>query len=261
MNSGWIKLHRKLLDNDALFRGGSTFPVWCYLLLRADRSGVVTTGRLQIAQVLKMKPSTVYIALKRLENLTMIQQQPNNQKTVIRICNWATYQAQYNTDINEVQQVHNTIQEVRSKNKKVTTTEKEDIEKVYNHFITSFKKNDKQYKLSEQRKTKIKVRLRDCGIDMLLKAITNASRDDFYAGNNDRNWSADIDYITRNYEIVERLSNLTPKSKAYVPEIHKPQNKPIPELSDEDRAKARVRIAKIKADLIKKQAEKHNSSP
>ena len=63
------------------------------------------------------------------------------------------------------------------------------------------------------RQAKIKRRLKDCGKDQLALAIQNASQDYFYRGDNDRGWQADIDYICRSAEIVERLANMTPRGE------------------------------------------------
>ena len=135
MDSGWIKLYRKILQNDALFRSAHTFTIWCWLLLMADRNtGIVTCGRNQISTWLKIKPSTVYLTLKRLENLTMIKLKPNNKMTTVLILNWHTYQSKPDNKITTNQQQDNTIQEVRSKNKE-TRIQEEEKEKIPNRLL------------------------------------------------------------------------------------------------------------------------------
>lgn len=86
-----------------------------------------------------------------------------------------------------------------------------DIYNVYETYLGAFKKNPNMYKLTEARKKKIVSRLKDAGKEMLIRAIENASKDDFYSGSNDRGWKADLDYITRSYEVVEKLANMQPK--------------------------------------------------
>ena len=46
---------------------------------------------------------------------------------------------------------------------------------------------------------------------MLAKAIENTSKSEFHQGDNDRGWTADLDYITRSYENVEKLAALETK--------------------------------------------------
>jgi hypothetical protein len=85
------------------------------------------------------------------------------------------------------------------------------IKRIYDHYCTAFNKNQNKYKLSNGRKLKIKSRLKEFSIDDILLAIDHASTDSFYSGNNDRHWVADLDYITRSYEVMERLFNLIPR--------------------------------------------------
>lgn len=143
MDKGWIKLYRKILDNDGLFRSSHTFTIWCWLLLKADRkTGEVKLGRFMLSEWLKIKPSTVYQTLKRLSNMTMIKMKSNNQMTTVTILNWAKYQAnpnkekeenlKYDNEKNLMQQQSNTIQEVRNKNE-----EKEEDAKIPNRLVLS----------------------------------------------------------------------------------------------------------------------------
>ena len=48
---------------------------------------------------------------------------------------------------------------------------------------------------------------------MLIKAIDSVADDPFYMGDNDRGWTADLDFVIRSYEQVERLSNLKERGK------------------------------------------------
>ena len=83
-----------------------------------------------------------------------------------------------------------------------------EIQSIYDFFISSFNKNPNQYKLTRSRKQKISARLKDAGADMLMKAIKNTAGSEFHNGDNDRGWVADLDFIIRSYEQVERLSNI-----------------------------------------------------
>jgi len=87
------------------------------------------------------------------------------------------------------------------------------INNIYNRFCKKFNRNPNTYKLTTSRRNKIKTRLKEFSPNQILKAIDNTSEDSFYSGTNDRGWTADLDYITRSYEITERLINLTPRRK------------------------------------------------
>jgi len=88
------------------------------------------------------------------------------------------------------------------------TSTMNDIELIYQYYITEFGVNPNRYKLSEGRKRKIKVRLKDAGVDLLKEAIYNTSISPFHTGENSRGWKADLDWILTSYEKVERLANM-----------------------------------------------------
>ena len=87
--------------------------------------------------------------------------------------------------------------------------EKQEVDNIFNLWLSCFGLSGR--KLTPGRQAKIKRRLKDCGKEQLELAIRNASQDYFYRGDNDRGWQADIDYICRSAEIVERLANMTPR--------------------------------------------------
>jgi hypothetical protein len=70
---------------------------------------------------------------------------------------------------------------------------------------------------SPTRKGKIKARLKTFSIEQICQAIKNFASDPFYSGNNERKWKADLDYIIRSDEIIERGLNLKPAKKELPP--------------------------------------------
>jgi hypothetical protein len=85
---------------------------------------------------------------------------------------------------------------------------RKDIQEVFEFYIKSFKAENSHIKLSDQRKAKLKARIQDAGKEMLFKAITNTAASAFHRGDNDRGWKANIDFIIRSYEQVEKLSTM-----------------------------------------------------
>ena len=83
-----------------------------------------------------------------------------------------------------------------------------EVQRTYDLFIEKFEKNPNTFKLTPKRQKKIKTRLKDCGETMLRQAIENTAKNEFYRGKNDRGWKADLDFIIRSYEQVERLANM-----------------------------------------------------
>tara|TARA_A100001201_G_scaffold135705_1_gene124145 strand:- start:146 stop:979 length:834 start_codon:yes stop_codon:yes gene_type:complete len=114
MNSGYIKLHRKILDNPLVMKSSDHFAIWMYLLLNAAHKkydtligserltlnpGQLVTGRKKIAKDLKINESKVQRILKLFQNCQQIEQQTNNLCRVISILKWDDYQ-QSNIQLN-----------------------------------------------------------------------------------------------------------------------------------------------------------------
>lgn len=104
---GWIRLHRKLLDNPIVCKDPDHIAVWVYLLLNATHSGYDTifeggritlkpgqliTGRKSISSNLKVSESKVQRILKTFENEHQIEQQTTPRNRLISILNWSQYQ-------------------------------------------------------------------------------------------------------------------------------------------------------------------------
>lgn len=88
-----------------------------------------------------------------------------------------------------------------------------ELERVYRHYLKLFGTTANRYKLTDKRKAKLRARLADCGADMICEAIDHARDDYWYNGDNQKGWKADLDFIIRSYENVEKLANLTPRQR------------------------------------------------
>jgi hypothetical protein len=106
---GYIKLHRKILDN-GIFRKPNVSHLFNYCLLRANWSdktivwnsqplvverGSFITGRKQIAQDTGLSEQNVRSALKTLEHFAMVQKSTSKSTTkfsYITVCNYHSYQ-------------------------------------------------------------------------------------------------------------------------------------------------------------------------
>ena len=105
--NGWIKIHRKILENPIVFKDADHVAVWIYLLLNAVRrekdalfggvkitlhQGQLITGRKKIADVLKISESKVDRILKAFKSEQQIEQQTSNRNRLITVLNWSSYQ-------------------------------------------------------------------------------------------------------------------------------------------------------------------------
>ena len=107
METGWIKLHRKILENPVICKDCETFAIWIYLLVNAThkeipaifkgkkitlKEGELITGTISISKKLKINKDKVQRTLKCFELDEQINQQTSNQNRLISILNWHKYQ-------------------------------------------------------------------------------------------------------------------------------------------------------------------------
>lgn len=105
--SGWIKIHRKLLDNPIVCKDSDYLSVWIYLLLNAThkdhpalfkgekitlKPGQLITGRKVISERLSISDSKVKRILLDFESDQQIDRQRSNKNSIISIVNWDKYQ-------------------------------------------------------------------------------------------------------------------------------------------------------------------------
>lgn len=104
---GWLKMHRKILENPIVCKDADHIAVWIYLLLNATHVGFAAvfkgekillhpgqliTGRKTISEKFNINESKVQRILKIFENDQQIEQQTSNANRLITILNWDKYQ-------------------------------------------------------------------------------------------------------------------------------------------------------------------------
>lgn len=104
---GWIKIHRKMLDNPIICKDSDYLSVWIYLLLNAThkeipalfkkekiilKPGQLITGRKSMSEKLKISESKIYRIINEYKSEHQIEQQTSNKNSLITILNWNKYQ-------------------------------------------------------------------------------------------------------------------------------------------------------------------------
>lgn len=138
LENGWIKLHRKLLDNPL-----ATKPAWAWLwvvlLLLANhkegdgfiwngkpiilKKGQLLTGRKKLRLLTGIPESTIEAILTYLEKTHQIRQQKTTKYRLLTIVKWSDYQKPNNKPTTEEQQT-DTFKKVKNeKNKPPTNVE------------------------------------------------------------------------------------------------------------------------------------------
>ena len=117
--SDWIKIHRSILNSYA-FANPVSLKIWTWMLLKANykpsyiplkvgkgtislkvERGQFVFGRFKAEEELGIDGSTIYRQLKKFEELEQIKIEPNNQYSIITVCNYDFYQSK--KDSNEQQ--------------------------------------------------------------------------------------------------------------------------------------------------------------
>lgn len=133
---GWIKLHRKLIENP-IFRKPHMLQLLIYCVLKANHDpgkafwgkdeimverGQFITGRFELSTALNQPPNTTYARLKRLENGGILYTKSNNKNTLVTVVNYELYQSEESKDniknnnkITTNEQQNNTNKNVRMK--------------------------------------------------------------------------------------------------------------------------------------------------
>lgn len=146
MNNGYIKLHRKILDNPIVMKDAEYFAVWIYLLLNAThkdmpavfkgekiilKPGQLIVGCKSIGNELGINYVKIHRILSCYESEKQIEKQSSNKNTLITVKNWELYQN------NEKQN------EIEMKNNCKTNENKQEYKEVKNIYTTTTTTIDK----------------------------------------------------------------------------------------------------------------------
>lgn len=106
MNGGWVKLHRKLVDNP-IFKNPKASHLWIAILLLANHeprtfvwgnkthnllAGQLLTGREKLSKLTGLSENFIQRTLVALENVHQIRQQTFNKFRIITVVSWQNYQ-------------------------------------------------------------------------------------------------------------------------------------------------------------------------
>lgn len=106
-NTGYIKLHRNILDSE-IFNSADILQMWIWCLCKASfkdkkalignstvdlKAGQFVCGSKAGAVVFETSESTFHRRLKILEELGCISLNPTNKFTIVTVNNWCEYQA------------------------------------------------------------------------------------------------------------------------------------------------------------------------
>ena len=228
IDTGWVRLHRKILDWE-WFKDSNTFHLFIYLLLNANHQtgyyqGIevkrvqLITGRKKISSEIGLSEQNVRTSLHKLEKTQNLTIKTTNKFSIITICNYDSYQSEKSeTNQQTNQQLTNnqptTNQQLttnnNNKNNKNEKNEKKNTD-VYPDFLKLFNETTgKKYRKLDNKTQNHLKELQTLGFtqDDILNAIKNCMADEFHQQNNMKFLTPE--FITRT-DKLEKFLNYKP---------------------------------------------------
>jgi DNA-binding Lrp family transcriptional regulator len=178
-----------------------------------------------IAEVAGSSASGVANSLNRLRDRGYIHcsYDDKNQRTgIVTLVRMS--KTPYSNEVPPLTQMSNKGSNIKEKN--ITSEMQSQVKKIYGLYLANFKIDpltyaeateeeqrsllqaaSNRYRLTDKRRDKILARIKDCGYAATKQAVVNIGRSDFHRGINDREWSADLEWIMKSYEKVEEWAN------------------------------------------------------
>lgn len=187
-NNGWVKLHRKMLDNPVVMKDSDHLAVWVYLLLNATHAeypalfkgkkimlqpGQLITGCVSIGNQLSISESKVRRTLNDFISDGQIDRQASNKNSLITVLNWDLYQTYDGQSDIQVTDNRRTSDGQVTTNKKIKKIKKvkEDKEIIYSD---SPELNEAIISFIDYRKS-IKKPMTDRAVSLLLGKLNKMS--------------------------------------------------------------------------------------
>ena len=173
--SGWIKLHRQILEWE-WYSDNNCFRLFLHLLLKANHKekrfkgielkvGSIVTSRDLLARETGLSSQQIRTALNKLISTNEITSETSSQGTILQIVSYEKYQVATNEITNEQP----------TSNQRVTTNKnikKENKENIYRQF--------KHLKLTIEEFNKLKIDYTQEQIDFILDSIENYAQNKKY---------------------------------------------------------------------------------
>lgn len=123
MDQGWIKLYRKINQNDFLMTDNNAYILFTKLLTWVDRkTGTYRTGQRALAEAVNLPYGTTYHVLQRLQAEGLLFVESNKKFSKIHIANWTVYQS--NKELDEQLEYNATVVLKQSNGGKVQKSQK-----------------------------------------------------------------------------------------------------------------------------------------
>jgi hypothetical protein len=221
-NSGWIKLHRKLLDNPITSKPNWLW-LWIYLLLKANHEpnsiiwngkpmvierGQLLTGFHTLKKETRLTLQVTRSALEYLKTTHQITIKTTNKWSLITINNYDTYQ-EITHKITNQQQTNNKQITTNKNNKNDKNEKKNTYMPFFKKFISDFNQlTGKHYKETAGVQAKYMTRLNTFTPEDIDQAMYSLVASPYHIGQNDsKTFYATPEFLLRSDEQVDKWLN------------------------------------------------------
>ena len=231
MNEGWVKIHRKILENPVVCKDSDYLSVWIFLLLNATHKelpfmfngnkiilqpGQLVTCKKNISFKLSVNESKIFRILKLFESEQQIEQQITRHGRLVTLLNWKDYQKDERQNEQQMNDNRTTNEQQVNANKNVKNdnnvkNERKTIiapivpyEEIMNSFNDICVSLPKLQVLTETRKTTIKTRYKELhfSVDEFKSFFRLVEESDFLTGRK-MDFKASFDWITKSANFVK----------------------------------------------------------
>jgi hypothetical protein len=234
IEQGWIKLHRKMLDNPVVWKDSDHLAVWIYLLLNAThkdmdvlfknkritlKPGQLITGRKSIASQLSISDSKVKRVLLAFESDQQIDRQRSNKNSLITILNWCEYQQNDQQNDQQVTSKRPASDQQVTTNKNIKNIKNNTLDDFFDQIWKLYPKKEGKGQVSLTQKKK----LYNIGLEEMTRAIERYKKakegtDRKYLQNGSTFFNSGyVDYLDANYE-DKPIQTAKPVQPSEIPE-------------------------------------------
>jgi len=153
MSEGWVKIHRKLLDNPVVCKDTDYLAIWIFLLLNAThkempfmfngkkiilKPGQLITCKSSICSKLSVNESKIFRVLKLFESEQQIEQQITRHGRLVTLLKWSDYQQDERLNEQQVNDQRTTSERLVNANKNVKNDQECKNEIFFNAFWAAY---------------------------------------------------------------------------------------------------------------------------
>lgn len=225
----YIKIDRKILEWE-WWEDINTFRLFVYMLLKANWKegsfkgmkiprGSLVSSISKLSEATNLTVDEVRTALKHLKCTKEITSKSHSKFTVFTVNNYDLYQDVPEQETKQIPSYSHPVPNNRRKKEGNKLNIYQQVVDIYNDICVSF---PKVTKISESRKKAISARLKTYGIEDFKKVFTLAEESRFLKGGNDKNWSANFDWLIRDANMAKVLDGNYQDTKSRRPKNAKP---------------------------------------